>query len=119
MKPRIEGTAFGSITIGGHQYHHDVIIRLNGKVKKRKKKLSKASGTSHQLSLDEAVHIYEEGAKQLIVGSGEEGHLKLSEEAREFFERHQCSVDCLTTPEAIMEWNSAKGNVISLFHVTC
>ena len=41
MKPIINGTAFGSITIAGQLYEHDVIIRLNGKVEKRRKKLSK------------------------------------------------------------------------------
>ena len=37
----IERTAFGSITIDGKTYDHDVIIRLSGEVVKRKKKLSK------------------------------------------------------------------------------
>lgn len=37
----IEGTAFGSITIDGETYEHDVVIRLSGEVVKRKKKLSK------------------------------------------------------------------------------
>ena len=36
----IEGTAFGSITIDGMTYNHDVIIRLSGEVVKRKEKLS-------------------------------------------------------------------------------
>ena len=48
MKPHIDGTAFGSIAIAHADYEHDVIIRLNGEVEKRKKKLSKALyGTSH------------------------------------------------------------------------
>jgi hypothetical protein len=42
MGPTIDGTAFGSITIAGEVYEHDVVIRLSGNVKKRKKKLSKA-----------------------------------------------------------------------------
>jgi hypothetical protein len=37
----IERTTFGTITIDGKTYEHDVIIRLSGKVAKRKKKLSK------------------------------------------------------------------------------
>ena len=36
----IERTSFGSITIDGKTYEHDVIIRLSGEVVKRKKKLS-------------------------------------------------------------------------------
>ena len=71
MRPRIDHTEFGSITIEGSDIEHDVLVRLSGKVKKRKKKLSKAVfGTSHTLSLEEAEHIYEQGADRLIIGSG-------------------------------------------------
>ena len=50
---KIDNTVFGSITIDGQTYSHDVIIRLSGKVEKRKKKLSKKIfGTSHTISLD-------------------------------------------------------------------
>jgi hypothetical protein len=41
MNPHINGTKFGSITVDGETYDHDIVIRLSGKVKKRKKKLSK------------------------------------------------------------------------------
>jgi len=59
MKPKIDRTQFGSITIGGKVLENDVIIGLSGKVKKRKKKLSKAIyGTSHIISLDEAKFVY-------------------------------------------------------------
>jgi hypothetical protein len=36
-----ERTTFGTITIDGKIYVHDVIIRLSGEVAKRRKKLSK------------------------------------------------------------------------------
>jgi hypothetical protein len=55
MEPTIQGTEFGSITVDGNVYDHDIVIRLGGKVKKRKKKLSKEqSGTSHVVALNEA-----------------------------------------------------------------
>jgi hypothetical protein len=64
MKPTIDQTTFGSITIEGAVFTHDVMIRRNGQVEKRKKKLSKAIyGTSHILSQAEAKHIYEKGAQ--------------------------------------------------------
>src|SRR2546430_16530228 len=66
----IERTTFGTITIDGKTYEHDVIIRLSGEVGKRKKKLSKKYyGTSHVLSMDEAKFIFERGCEQLILGS--------------------------------------------------
>jgi hypothetical protein len=120
MKPVIEETAFGSITVAGVIYEHDVVIRLDGQVKKRKKKLSKEIyGTSHIVSQAEAEELYDKGAAKLIVGSGQSGMLSLSDEARIFFDRKQCQVILLPTPQAIVTWNSAAGLVIGMFHVTC
>jgi hypothetical protein len=43
----IDATEFGSITVDGKTYEHDVIIRLSSKVEKRRKRLSKQKyGTS-------------------------------------------------------------------------
>ncbi len=71
MKPSIDQTSFGSITIEGTIFEHDVIIRLNGLVEKRKKKLSKAVyGTSHIVSLAEAKHIHAHfQMRRLIISS--------------------------------------------------
>ncbi len=66
----IERTSFGSITIDGRTYEHDVIIRLSGEVVKRKKKLSKKYyGTSHVISKDEAEFVFEKGCEQIVVGA--------------------------------------------------
>ena len=120
MKPTIDGTEFGSITIAGRRFEHDVVIRLDGAVEKRKKKLSKAIyGSSHTVSLDEAMHIFQEGARRLVVGCGQHGVLRLSKEAAEFFESHACVVEALPTPEAIRIWNDSDPPVIGMFHVTC
>ncbi|MBO0784405.1 MAG: Mth938-like domain-containing protein [Ktedonobacteraceae bacterium] len=120
MKPKIDQTSFGSITIEGTVFAHDVIIRGDGQVEKRKKKLSKAIyGTSHTLSQDEARYVYEKGTRRLIVGTGQYGNVRLSDEAADYFKRKECQVELLPTPEAIRAWNEAKGQVIGLFHVTC
>ena len=53
-----DSTPFGSITIAGKTYPHDVIIRRSGKVEKRPKKLSKKYyGTSHTISQEQAEFI--------------------------------------------------------------
>lgn len=122
MKPQIDGTAFGSITIEGTVFEHDVVIGANGPVTKRKKKLSKAIyGTSHTISLQEAEYVFaqETHVDRLIVGSGQYGNVQLSPEAAAYAERRKCRVLLLPTPAAIEAWNSAEGNVIGLFHVTC
>ena len=120
MKPKINSTHFGSITIAGEKYEYDVIIRLDSKVKKRKKKLSKAIyGTSHKISLDEAKTIFEKGAERLIIGTGQEGLVELSEEAADYFKKKECKVQMSPTPKAIRIWNESDGEIIALFHVTC
>jgi hypothetical protein len=120
MRPTINSTHFGSITIEGEKYENDVLIRLDGEVKKRKKKLSKAIyGTSHVISLEEAKFIFEEGAERLIIGTGQTGMVKLSDEAAEFFSKNKCQVQMIPTPDAIRIWNNADDEIIALFHVTC
>lgn len=120
MKPEINKTSFGSITINQEIYDYDIIITLAGEVKKRKKKLSKAIyGTSHTISKDEAKYVYEEGAEVLIIGSGQYGAVELSEEAADYFKKKKCRINLLPTPKAINEWNRASGKVIGLFHITC
>ena len=120
MKPKIDATKFGSITIAGEVYDYDVQIGLDGQVKKRKKKLSsEVYGTSHTISLAEAKHVYDKGAERLIVGTGQTGLVELSAEAVAYLKEKDCKVKLLPTPQAIDAWNEAKGAVIGLFHVTC
>ena len=119
---KIDSTEFGSITINGTTYTHDILIQLSGEVVKRKKKLSKKHyGTSHIISLEEAEHVFEKGCDTLVLGTGQYGNVKLSPEAAEFFEHHGCRVILKPTPEAIETYNKAirKAKAIGLFHVTC
>ncbi len=120
MKPKIDSTSFGSINVNGDTYKYDILIRLNGQVEKRKKGLSKELyGTSHKISLEEAKYIYEEGTEKLIIGTGQTGFVKLSEEAEDFFREKKCGVELLPTPWAIERWNELKGKITAMFHVTC
>lgn len=122
MKPKIKETAFGSITVGKETYRHDIVIGLDGTVRKRKKKLSKRLfGTSHKISLDEIQDLYEKGARQLIVGTGQYDQVRLSEEARAYLTTQDCDAILLSTPDALTKWNESegKGETIGLFHITC
>ena len=121
MKPIIDSTEFGSIKIEKSIFEHDVIINLDGHVKKRKKKLSKAIyGTSHIISLDEAKHVYEKRAKLLIIGTGQYSRVNLSDEAENFFNQKKCKVKLQPTSKSIETWNKTnEQKPIGLFHVTC
>ena len=120
MKPKMEATTFGSITIDGRKIKNDVVVRLDGSVKKRRKKLSKRIyGTSHTISLDEVKYVYEKGAELLIIGTGQYDLVRLSEEAQAYLQKHNCRTELAATPNAIRLWNKVQGKVIGLFHVTC
>jgi hypothetical protein len=116
----IENTTFGSITVDGKTYEHDVLIRLSGEVVKRKKKLSKKYyGTSHVLSKEEAKFVFERGCSQLVVGSRQMGNVRLSPAAEAYFEKKDCKVLLQPTPDAIQVFNKSHAKKIGLFHVTC
>jgi hypothetical protein len=120
MRPKIDDTWFGSITVEGRRYEYDILIRLSGKVRKRNKGLSKAVyGTSHTISVAEIQDLYRDKAERLIIGTGQEDQVRLSEEAAEFLRGHNCTVDLWPTPKAAKRWNEAEGKVLGLFHVTC
>ncbi len=120
MKPYIQNTSFGSITIDKNIYTYDVLIRSNGQVEKRKKKLSKdVYGTSHTLSLEEAKFIYEKGISIIIIGCGQQGALELSDKAEDLFRKKDVSLVLADTPHAVQEYNKTKEPCVGLFHVTC
>jgi hypothetical protein len=120
MKPNLSGTGFGWIEVEDERISYDILIRLDGEVLKRKKKLSKeVYGTSHTISLAEAEYIYEEGAESLLIGGGQFGRVRLSEEAASFFQERNIQVEICPTPQALKIWNEKKGKRIGLFHITC
>jgi hypothetical protein len=120
MKPELTGTGFGWIEIEGQRIKHDILIRPDGQVVRRKKKLSKERyGTSHKISVEEAEHIFREGAGGLLIGGGQFGRVELSPEAENFFQEKGCPVTILSTPQSLEAWNQSEEKLIGLFHITC
>jgi len=120
MKPKIDSTSFGSITVEGETFDYDILIRLDGRIEKREKMLSKEKyGTSHKISFEEAQHIFEEGTEKIIIGTGQTGFVELSEEAEDFFRGKRCGIELFPTPWAIERWNEIEGRVSAMFHITC
>ncbi len=68
---------------------------------------------------NEAKFVFEKGCRQLILGSGQEGNVRLSPEAGAFFAKKDCEVVIEPTPQAILAFNEAPGKKIGFFHVTC
>lgn len=120
MKPTIDATSFGSITINGKTYDHDIVIKSGGELIKRKKKLSKkVYGTSHKVSKGEIEFMLENKTSDIIIGSGQYGVLELSDEAKKVLNKLNIKIHLAKTPEAIDFWNNFKGKAVGLFHITC
>ncbi len=120
MKPHIDATSFGSITIGGEEYNYDVVIDASGAVHERRKALSKkVTGTSHIVSKEEVKHLLKQGAERLIIGTGQSGVVRLSDEAAAYLQKNTCTVTLAATPEAIEFYNAAAEPVAAMFHLTC
>lgn len=118
--PRIDGVEFGSVTVDGETLEHDIHIRANGKVKKRKKKWARKDyGTSHVIGPRELKKALRKGAELLIIGEGFDGMVRLADEGREMLEQRGVRWQILPTPHAVGAWEEAEGRKALILHVTC
>ncbi|MBD3293199.1 MAG: ROK family protein [Armatimonadia bacterium] len=118
--PRIESVEFGSVTVDGETLEHDIHIRANGKLKKRKKKWARKDyGTSHIIGPRELKKALKKGAEALVIGEGFDGMVRLAEEGREMLEQRGVRWEMLPTEEAIDAWEGKDGRKALILHVTC
>jgi hypothetical protein len=110
---------FGAIEIEGKRYEYDVVIE-QGKVGKRKKKLSKAYRDQYghtPLSAEEPIPW--EG-KRLIVGTGTYGSLPIMPEVYKEAQRRGVEVVAAPTKEACRLLRDMKDeDVNAVLHITC
>jgi hypothetical protein len=114
---RFEAFSFGSITIDGTKYEHDVIVD-RGKVSKRKKKPSKKFRDEFghtPLSIEEEIPWK---CSQLVIGTGG-GALPVMEEVKKEARRRKIKLLILPTAEAIVELNQNPSETNAILHVTC
>jgi hypothetical protein len=111
--------AFGSIEVDGRTYEHDIVID-GGRVRKRKKKPSKAH--RHQfghtpLSADEELPW---GGRRLIIGTGAYGSLPIMPEVSEEAARRGVGLAAVPTEDACrLIAGLEKPEVHAVLHVTC
>jgi len=114
---RFEAFSFGSITIDGITYDHDVIID-RGKVSRRKKKPSKKFRDEFghtPLSIEEKIPW---NCSRLVIGTGG-GALPFVEEVKREARRCKIKVLILPTAEAIVELMRDPDETNAILHVTC
>ncbi len=118
--PTIDDVQFGSVTVDGETLPHDIHIRADGKVRRRRKsRLRKAYGTSHAVDAEELKQVAKGGPSLLIVGGGFRSMVRLTDDAKEWLRSGVVDWRLLPTPEAVELYNSTGGSKALLLHVTC
>jgi hypothetical protein len=114
---RFEAFCFGSIRIDGITYHHDVVID-RGKVRKRKKKLSKMFRHifgDTPLSTEEKIPWK---CGRLVIGTGT-GALPVMPDGKREAKRRKLQLLVLPTSEAIKVLRDEHSETNAILHVTC
>ena len=113
----VDRFSFGSICIDGVTYDHDVVID-RGKVRKRKKKLSKKYRNQFghtPLSVEEKIPWK---CRRLIVGTGT-GALPVTDEVKREAEHQRIKLLIMPTAQAIKELEKRPAATNAILHVTC
>ncbi len=119
----IEEYHFGSITINGKTYNHDLEVRWTGEV------LKWWRGESHVINVEDVKRAIEQNPETIIIGTGELGIARVTEEAQKFIQEKGIKLIIDKTEEAVKTFNIILGEselkegkqnkVIGLFHLTC
>ncbi len=111
---------FGWIKINGEKFEKDVIIHSDGKITKRKKKLSKDLKSEYghtPLSEKELDFLAQEKFDALYVGTGHEAALPITPQAQEILKAKNAII--LPTTEIIEKIEKEQNKFVALIHVTC
>jgi hypothetical protein len=113
--PRIESYRFGSATIGGKTYTHDVIIRPEGVLADWWRK------EGHSLCPKDLRDALDPKPDVLVVGCGASGALRVPRDTRRWIVEQGVELLELPTGEACDTYNSLAGTkrVVAGLHLTC
>ena len=107
----------GQVTVGDTTFETDILIRGDGRVKKRKKKATDKK--PHTIDADELERLCKGGPRLVVIGTGHSGEATLAPEAELFLQERRIECQMLPTPEATDAFNQATGRKAALLHVTC
>lgn len=109
----IDSTSFGSITVDGKRYDHDIWIFLDGRIEER--------NTNHLFSKEEFELLAREAPEVIVFGNGQSSVARVSDEAKEAAEERGIELIAAATPEAIKLYNNLakKKKTVAAIHVTC
>ena len=119
----IQEYKFGSITIDGKTYNHDVEVRWTDEI------LDWWRKESHVIDVEDVKRAVEQNPETIIIGTGESGIARVTEEAQKFIKDRGIELIIDLTEQATRTFNIRKEEseeeegkqekVIGLFHLTC
>jgi hypothetical protein len=115
---RFESFSFGSIQIDGVTYEYDLVID-RGKIRKRKKKASKPYRDAYGHTPLSAQEDIPWRCRRLVVGTGAEGRLPVTDEVRKEARLRKVELLSLPTKDAIAILNRGDEDTNAILHVTC
>lgn len=116
--PQVEWLGAGEVQINGKRYTQDVLIRADGKVRKRPKKLAKRSSSGgNVLSIEEANAAIKGNARALLVGTSTEHGLSVPEDVRSWLTKHDIRLLVAPGPQAVIEFKKLRGPRALLLHL--
>ena len=114
---------FGSITVDGKTYNHDVEVRWTREVLPWWRK------ESHVIDIADVKRAIEQNPDTIIISTGESGIARVAEEAKKFIlEKGGIKLIIDITEQAVKTFNLREGEaegegkqekLVGLFHLTC
>jgi len=118
--PEIRRVGYGEITVGRKTFTRDIYIYVNGKVKRRDKKLAKEHyGSAHTVGPKELEKVCRGGPEMLFIGAGKSNKVELTEEASRYLAQRSIRCEIQPTVKALESYNRSKLRKAALMHVTC
>ena len=112
----IEDYQFGSITVGGKTYNHDVIIHADEILNDAWWRVE-----GHSIAIED-LEDFPEKFEVLVIGNGASGACEVPAEIVDFFKKKGSKVIVQITSEATQTYNKLllEGkDVVGAFHLTC
>jgi len=111
----IKSYNFGQIVINGRRYIHDVIIfpdHVKGNWWRKE---------GHRLSLEDLKEVFEAQPEVLLIGTGYNGLMKVSQEVKNYVKSKNIELIVENTKQACQTYNRLcqSKKVIAAFHLTC
>lgn len=117
----INNLSWGSITVDNRTYSQ--VLICGEEVEERdENKLEATFGTSHRLGDWEIQKLLAGQPRAIIIGTGQEGVLRVRPEEAEALRKTGAELFLLNTPEAVKKYQELKSQglkINALFHTTC